>query len=490
VKKGDEVILRIESLAYGGAGIGRVNGAVVFVERAFPGALVRALVLRKKKDHFLARIVEVLEPSPWEREPFCMHESYCGGCIWQRLDYSAQIEWKSRQVEESLSRIAGLEKGRHVGLPGRHIGLPLLLPIEPSPLTTYYRNKMEFTFSARRWFRPDEIQNSQNQGKCRPAGLPLQDCGLGLHVYGAFDRVFDVEECFLESPESVDILKTVRSFCKESGLPAYSIYDHSGFWRFLVIKEAKHTGERLVHIITKSHPDAEKAIEALAKSLEELCKSAGITITTLVHSTNDQKSQVAVGENSRIIWGTGSITERCLHINLAISANSFFQTNPFGAEKLYSKIIEWANLSGSEEVWDLYCGTGSIALLLAKQARFVIGVELVEDAVKDAQKNAAANGIENCIFYAGDIKDVIKTLAHRTPQIVVTDPPRAGMHPKVVKALLQLAPPRIIAVSCNPTTLARDVGLLMAKYRIRAVQPFDLFPHTPHVECLVDLELR
>jgi len=469
VKKGDEVILRIESLAYGGAGIGRINGAVVFVERAFPGALVRALVLRKKKDHFLARVIEVLEPSPWERDPFCMHESYCGGCIWQRLDYSAQIEWKSRQVEESLNRIAGLES------------IPLL-PIEPSPLTTYYRNKMEFTFSSRRWFRPDEIQNSQNQELER-------DCGLGLHVYGAFDRVFDVEECFLESPESVDILKTVRSFCKESGLPAYGIYDHSGFWRFLVIKEAKHTGERLVHIITKSHPDAEKAIKALAKSLKELCKS-GITITTLVHSINDQKSQVAVGENPRIIWGMGNITERCLHINLAISANSFFQTNPFGAEKLYSKIIEWADLSGTEEVWDLYCGIGSIALLLARQARFVIGVELVEDAVMDAQRNAAANGIENCIFYAGDIKDVIKTLAHRTPKIVVTDPPRAGMHPKVVKALLELAPPRIIAVSCNPTTLARDVGLLTAKYRIKTVQPFDLFPHTPHVECLVDLELR
>ncbi|MEJ5301010.1 MAG: 23S rRNA (uracil(1939)-C(5))-methyltransferase RlmD [Thermodesulforhabdaceae bacterium] len=469
MKKGEEIVLRIDKLAYGGAGIGRANGTVVFVERAFPGALVKAIVLRKKKDHFFARVLEVLEPSPWERDPFCMHESYCGGCLWQRLDYSSQIEWKARQVEESLSHIAGLES------------VPLL-PIEPSPVTRYYRNKMEFAFSARRWLRPDEIQNYKNQELER-------GCGLGLHVYGAFDRVFDVEECSLESPEAVDILKAVRFFCRESGLPAYGISGHTGFWRFLVIKEAKNTGERLVHIITRSHSDSEKTIDGLAKKLEELCRS-GVAITTLVHSVNDQKSQVAVGENSRIIWGSGNITERCLHINLAISAHSFFQTNPSGAEKLYGKIIEWANLSGSEEVWDLYCGTGSIGLLLAKQARFVVGVELVEDAVRDAQKNAFSNGIENCVFYAGDIKDVIKTLAHRAPHLVIIDPPRAGMHPKVVKALLDLAPPRIIAVSCNPTTLARDVGLLVSKYRIRAVQPFDLFPHTPHVECLVDLELN
>lgn len=469
LKKGSEVILKIEKLAYGGAGIAKINSAVVFVERAFPGSVVKALIIRKKKDSFFARVLEVLEPSPWEKEPFCKHESYCGGCIWQRLDYQAQLEWKARHVEEALAHIAGLES------------IPVL-PIEPSPVNRYYRNKMEFTFTARRWLTPQEIQQSQET-------LLDRSCGLGLHVYGAFDRVFDVEECFLESPEAVEILKAVRNFCKESGLPAYSISDHRGFWRFLIVKEAKKTGERLVHVITSSMAGVEPVIDALGQVLKKLSES-GIEITTFVHSINDEKSQVAVGEQSRILWGSGVIREQCLHLNLAISAHSFFQTNPLGAEKLYSRVVEWADLSGSEEVWDLYCGTGSIALLVAGKARLVVGIELVQDAIRDAERNARDNGIENCIFYAGDIKDVIKTLAHRSPQVVITDPPRAGMHPKVVKALLDLAPPRIVAVSCNPTTLARDVGLLLTKYRLKAVQPFDLFPHTPHVECVAKLELR
>jgi 23S rRNA (uracil1939-C5)-methyltransferase len=372
-------------------------------------------------------------------------------------------------VEEALAHIAGLES------------VPIL-PIEPSPATIYYRNKMEFTFSARRWLTPQEIQEFQ-------ATQLDRNCALGLHVYGFFDRVFDVEECFLESPDAVEILKTVRNFCKESGLAAYSIPDHSGFWRFLIVKEAKKTGERLVHVITSSRSGVEPVIDALGQALKNL-STVGTEITTFVHSVNDEKCQVAVGEKSRILWGSGIIRERCLNLNLAISAHSFFQTNPLGAEKLYSRVVEWADLNGSEEVWDLYCGTGSMALLAAERARLVVGIELVEDAIRDAEQNARANGIENCIFYAGDIKDVIKTLAHRSPQVVITDPPRAGMHPRVVKALLDLLPSRIIAVSCNPTTLARDVGLLLPKYRLKAVQPFDLFPHTPHVECVARLELR
>ncbi|MCX7823587.1 MAG: 23S rRNA (uracil(1939)-C(5))-methyltransferase RlmD [Syntrophobacterales bacterium] len=466
MRKGAEVIVKIEKLAYGGAGVGRVDDTVIFVDRAFPKSTVKAVITRRKKDYFLAKTLEVLEKSPWEREPLCKHESYCGGCLWQRLDYSTQLEWKSRQVEESFVHIAGLEK------------IPLY-PIEPSPSTQYYRNKMEFTFSARRWLNPEEIQKSQES-------IHDRGCGLGLHVHGAFDRVFDVEECILQSPASVEILKEVRAFCKESAMPAYNIMEHSGFWRFLVIKEGKRTGERLVHIITMSDSTGDTVVEALGKRLS----TKGIEITTFVHSTNDQRSQVAVGEDSKVLWGGGSIREQCLELNLTISAHSFFQTNSLGAEKLYGRILEWSDLTGSEEVWDLYCGTGSIGLLLARQARLVIGIELVEEAIRDAHKNAEINGIENCIFYAGDIREVIATLAHRRPRVVVTDPPRAGMHPKVIKALLELSPSRIIAVSCNPTTLARDIRQLLSKYSVKTVQPFDLFPHTYHVETIVRLDLR
>lgn len=469
MKKGTEVIVKIEKLAYGGSGIGYIDNRVVFVDRAFPGSVIKAVIFRQKRDHFFAKTIEVIEPSPWEREPVCLHESYCGGCLWQRLDYSKQLEWKYRHVKDSLVHIGGLED-------------VTVYSVEPSPSTKYYRNKMEFTFSAKRWLAPEEIHNSRDESIDR-------SCGLGLHVYGAFDKVFDVEECFLQSEESVEILRTVRSFCRESGLPAYNVMEHGGFWRFFIVREGKKTGERLVHIITTSNSMSEPVIGALGDRLKELSRK-GVEITTFVHSTNDQKSQVAIGENSRAIWGEGFIRERCLHLDLAISAHSFFQTNSLGAERLYTRIAEWSDLTGSEEVWDLYCGTGSIGLMLAGQAGLVIGIELVKEAIQDARKNAEANGIENCIFYAGDIKDVIKGLAHRRPQVVVTDPPRAGMHPKVVKAILELEPPRIIAVSCNPTTLARDVGQLLGKYRVEAVQPFDLFPHTYHVECIVKLNLK
>ncbi len=464
MKKNSEAILKIEKLAYGGMGVAKVDDEVVFVERAFPGSTVKAIITTKKKNFYIARTLEVLEPSPWEQLPFCMHESYCGGCLWQRLKYSAQLEWKYLQVVEALKHIGKAENIK-------------VFPIEPSPKELYYRNKMEFTFSSRRWLRPDEIERGDALNR---------DCGLGLHVYSHFDKVFNVEECFLESEEAVKILKLVRNFCLESGLSAYDISrkEPKGFWRFLVVREAKKTGERLINLITtdESHPD--KVIEALGSYLA----GANCNITTFVHSVGKSKSQVAIGDVSRILWGSGYIKEELLGFRFQISANSFFQTNPLGAEKLYSKIIDCANLSGKEEVWDLYCGTGSISIVVAPMARLVIGVEIIKDAVEDAYKNASLNGVENCVFYHGDIKDVIKTMGGRKPDVVITDPPRAGMHPKVVKALLELSPRKIVAVSCNPTTLARDLAMLSEKYRIKAVYPFDLFPHTPHIECIADLE--
>ncbi len=464
IKKNAELAVSVEKLAIGGKAIARVNNMVVFIDKALPGQKVKILIKRKKKNYAEAKLIEVLESSEDEIEPFCIHESYCGGCRWQTLKYDKQLEWKRKHVEEALEHIASL---KHT----------CIHPITPSPNTRFYRNKMEFTFSSRRWFRPDEISDKSR--------VLSRNCGLGLHVRGTFDKVFNVEECYLESPEAVEILKVVRSFCLQSGLPAYDIRKHNGFWRFLVIREGKKTGQRLVHIITTESKNASSAIKELAAEVERLgC------VTTFVHSVNDSRAQVATGEESKVYWGRGTIEEQLGDLTFTISPHSFFQTNPLGAEKLYEKVVQCAGLTGNETVWDLYCGTGSIALYVASDAKKVVGFEIIEQAVTDAYRNAERNSITNCSFLIGDIKDVIVNRMTDKPDVVISDPPRAGMHPKVLKALLRLEPRLIIMVSCNPATLARDLGVLSEKYEVTDVFPFDLFPHTPHIECIARLEKR
>ncbi|SFM40558.1 23S rRNA (uracil(1939)-C(5))-methyltransferase RlmD [Thermodesulforhabdus norvegica] len=463
IKAGKELIVKIEKFALGGKGLSRVNGEVLFVDGGIPGATVRVKVTRKKKSYSEARILEVIEPSPDESPPFCFHASYCGGCYWQRVNYDRQLEWKERLVRETLEHLGNLDAST-------------VRPITPSPETLYYRNKMEFAFSARRWFRPDEIAKEVELKR---------DCGLGLHVKGHFDRVFNVEECYLESPQAVDLLKTVREFCRGSGLPAYDINRKEGFWRFLVIREGKNTDQRLIHLITTTNDEAAGTIEALGQMLEK----TGM-VTTFVHSTNDSLSQVAFGESSIVLFGQGYIEERLGNFRFRISPNSFFQTNPRGAEILYGKVLECAGLTGGETVWDLYCGTGSISIFVAPHARRVVGVELVEEAVADAYVNVELNGIENCTFHAGDIKEVIRELSTDVPDVIITDPPRAGMNPKVIRGLKDVKARRLVAVSCNPATLARDLSMLADSYRLLEVYPFDMFPHTPHIECVALLERK
>ncbi len=464
IRKNDEFTVTIDGLAIGGKGIAKLNGLVVFVDRGLPGQVAKIRVHRKKKNYVEAKVVEVLSESVDETVPFCVHEPYCGGCQWQRLKYEKQLEWKSKHVKDALSHIGGLKTVN-------------IHAITPSPATKFYRNKMEFTFSSRRWYRPDEITDKKE--------VLSRECGLGLHVRGTYDKVFNIEECYLESPEAVSILKTVRNFCIQSGLPAYDIKKHTGFWRFLVVREGKRTGHRLVHLITAEHKAANLIVNELASAIENL----GLA-TTFVHSINNSKAQVAVGEKSRVYWGDGTIDERLGSLTFTISAHSFFQTNPLGAELLYDKITDCATLTGKETVWDLYCGTGSIALYVASRANRVIGFELVEEAVVDAYRNAEKNNITNCSFVVGDIKNLINNTTYQRPDVIITDPPRAGMHPKVLKALLQIKPKLIIAVSCNPTTLARDLSTLAEEYAITDIFPFDLFPHTPHIECIARLELK
>lgn len=470
MKKGEELELVVEKLAFGGKALARVEGLVVFIEHALPGQTVRVRITRRKRQFAEARVLEVLEQSPDYRPPFCRHFGDCGGCKWQDMSYGEQLRWKREQVQECLVHLAG----------ELHTSVE---PVVASPRETYYRNKMEYTFSDRRWLLPSEIARSDESHD--------RDFALGLHVPGFYDRVFDVEECFLQSPRSVEILRETRAWCRRSGLPSYSVKTHQGFWRFLVIREAKRTGQTLLNILTAPRKESEGAVELLADHL----LTRFPWITTVVHSVTGKRAQVAVGEASRVLHGAGFIEEQLGGLTFRISAHSFFQTNPDAAEQLYDSVLELADLSGEETVWDLYCGTGSIALYLAGSCRRVLGFEVVDDAVQDAFVNAEINGLDNCRFLCGDLKEMIGTVMQdaqwgERPQVVITDPPRAGMHPAVLKALHELAPHRIVTVSCNPSTLARDLSGLLDAYEVRRVKPFDLFPHTPHIECVVKLVRR
>lgn len=466
LKKGNEVELQVEKLAFGGKAIAKLEGFVVFLERAVPGQTVRAVIIRKKRQFAEARVLEVLKQSPDYVDPVCPHFGVCGGCQWQDLSYEKQLEWKRLHVVESLEHLGGVEGA-------------VVEPTVPSPDVHHYRNKMEFTFSDRRWLLPSEIAEKDVQYN--------RTCTLGLHVRGFFDKIFDVETCYLESPLAVDILRATRDWCRESGLPPYSVRTQDGFWRFLVIREGKRTGQTLLHIITSPAPDVHAVDDLSAELLRRFP-----AITTIIHSMTGKKSQVAVGETTRVLHGPGTIEEQLGDFRYRISAHSFFQTNPLGAEGLYRGVLESAGFTGNENVWDLYCGTGSIAIFVSRAVRRVSGFEMVPDAIEDARVNARMNGVENCEFAAIDLKDFLEVAretvaASGTPDVIIADPPRAGIHKDVGKVLLEILPPKIVLVSCNPATLARDLALVKEHYEIRRVRPFDLFPHTAHVECVVSL---
>jgi len=470
LRKGTEVELDIEKLAFGGKALARVEGFVVFAEHALPGQRVRLMITKKKRQFAEGFVREVLSQSDHYVEPFCPHFGICGGCSWQDLRYEEQLHWKRLHLLESLQHLAGVSEAA-------------VHPTVPSPHPIWYRNKMEFTFSHRPWIeRLDD----------RPV-RPLQPepLALGLHVRKSFEPVLNIEQCFLESPQAVEILGAVRQWCRESRLPAYNTRTHQGFWRFLTIREGKRTGQILVNIMTSSQGNHGRAVELLA---DHLC-SRFPRVTTLVHSVTDRKAQVATAEFSRTLVGLGFIEDRLGSLSFRISPESFFQTNTLAAEQLYKTILELGEFTGRETVWDLYCGTGSIALFIAGHVHRVLGVEISEGAVTDATENCRLNRIENCSFVSGDIKEVIRhacdsSSSNGRPDLVITDPPRAGMHPHVIQGLLRVAPPCVITVSCNPATLARDLVPLLEHYRIETVQPFDLFPHTPHIECLVKLKRK
>jgi 23S rRNA (uracil1939-C5)-methyltransferase len=458
VKKRQLLELKIEKLVFGGRGLGRVDGLAVFVDRTAPGDEVRVRVYRKKKNHAEARLLEVMRPSPFRVTPPCRYSGFCGGCPWQFLDYQKQLSVKKEHVVESLEHIGALK------------GIPVH-PVLASPKIFQYRNKMEFSFSDRRWLMPEELSWTEIS----------RDFALGLHVPGNFDRVFDLDTCLIQPHLGNEILAVVREHAKETGISPYGLRSHEGFWRFLMLRHSVSHDAWMVNIVTSQEEQA--SLKPLASRLYEGYKN----VTSVVNNVNTKKASIAIGERESLLAGEPFIRDRIGGFEFEISANSFFQTNTRGAERLYEVVRDYCRLTGRETLLDLYSGTGTIPVFLAREAEKILGIDISETAVEDARRNCRRNRVENCAFLRGDIRTGLGQVRER-PHVMVTDPPRAGMHPDVLKGICALRPARIVYVSCNPATLARDLALLKDHYRVAEVQPVDMFPHTHHIECVARLE--
>ncbi len=458
VKKGNVLELEIEKLAFGGRGLARENGLAVFVERAIPGDKVRAKVFRKKKNHAEARLLEVISASPFRVAPPCRYSGFCGGCTWQALDYSKQVSFKGEHVVESLEHLGQLRE-------------VCVHPVIPSDQIFAYRNKMEFSFSDRRWLLPEEFR----------AVTESADLALGLHVRGTFDKVLDVESCLLQPDLGNKIMDDVRQYVRASGIPPYGLKSHKGFWRFLVLRHSASYDHWMINIVTAR--DERPWVQPLADLLIQKYEQ----ITSVVNNLNTRRASIAVGEKESLLGGEAFIRDRIGTFEFEISANSFFQTNTAAAGRMYDVVNAYAGLTGQETVVDLYSGTGTIPLFLSGEARQIVGIEISETAVEDARKNSRLNHIDNCRFICGDIKTGLTQLKDK-PHVMIVDPPRVGMHPDVVNMVRDMLPDRIVYVSCNPATLARDLAMLKQDYHIAEVQPVDMFPHTYHIECVTRLE--
>lgn len=457
----------IHGIADRGKGVGRTaDGLVVFVDGAVPGDVVDVFVQKKKKEFAEGVVERIVTPSPRRVEPFCEHFKICGGCKWQYLAYEDQLAHKQQAVEEALRRIAKVEVGE-------------FLPILGAPETTFYRNKLEFGFSNRRWLFPEEMGADPSDGS-KPSD------GLGFHKAGYFDKIIDIQKCWLQADPSNAVRNAARQIARAQGLEFYDLRRHTGFLRNLMLRLTT-TGELMVLVsFAQNNPDAIAAF--LGALLERFPKE----ITTAVYCINQKLNDSVFDQEMLTYFGKGYVEEQLGDLRFKIGPKSFFQTNSRQGETLYDVAAEFAGLTGAENVYDLYTGTGSIALYLARQCRQVVGIEEIPEAIADAEENRALNGITNAIFYAGDVKNVLSPefiQRHGRPDVVVTDPPRAGMHEKAVRFLLDLAAPKIVYVSCNPATQARDLALLAEQYAVRKVRPVDMFPHTHHIENVALLEL-
>ncbi len=456
--------VELTGIADKGKSVGRDGeGRVIFVDRAAPGDVADILVYKKKKGYLLGVPQHFQKYSPDRTEPFCRHFEFCGGCKWQHLSYAAQIRHKQKVVEDALQRIGKLEVDE-------------FRPILGAEAATYYRNKLEFSFSGKRWLTRAEID----------AGVSNEADVLGFHPPGAFDKVIDIEHCWLQGDPSNALRNGIRELAHEQGLPFFDIKANEGYLRTLMIRTTI-LGETMV-LLSVYRDDPGRMQPFLDEILRRFPQ-----ITTLLYCINPKMNDTVHDLDMQVYAGKGFVEEQLRHLRFKIGPKSFFQTNTRQAERLYDTAREFAGLTGREIVYDLYTGIGSIALYLARDCRQVVGIEEVAAAIEDAGENARLNQIDNAHFYAGDVKDLLtEELAqrHGRPDVLLTDPPRAGMHAKVVETLRRLRIPRIVYVSCNPATQARDLQLLSDLYEVKKAQPVDMFPHTHHVENVVQLELR
>lgn len=450
-----------------GKAIVRIDGMVIFVPFVVPGDIIDLKIIKKKKNYAEGRSVALKRPSPLRVEPQCPHFGICGGCKWQTFNYEGQLRCKEQQVRDNLERLG-------------HIDTSGMLPIDGSENIFFYRNKLEFTFSTKRWLNDGEVRDENDPG------------AVGFHVPMVFDKVLPIEHCVLQREPSNQIRNALRDYALRNAIPFYDIRNHTGFLRNLVVRNTS-TGQWMVIVIV-----AERNDDILMPMLEFL-KNRFPEITSLLYIINSKLNDSYTDLEVHTYSGQDYITEQMPRygggkpLQFRINPKSFYQTNSEQAFHLYSHVAKFANLQGNENVYDLYTGTGTIAQFLAGMCRHVTGIEYVEEAIVDARLNARLNGFDNCTFFAGDMAKVLTDsfiAENGRPDVVVTDPPRAGMHEKVVQQLLAVEAPRIIYVSCNPATQARDLQMLAEKYDIARIQPVDMFPHTQHVENVAELILK
>ena len=441
VKMQEEVELQVDSLAYGGNGVARLDGFVVFVRGGLPGDRVRARVTKVKRGFAEALATDVLQPSPNRVEAPCAHYPVCGGCRFQDLDYALQVAAKEDQVRDALKRIGGIAE-------------PPLEPILPADSPFFYRNKMEYSFTQ------------------TPEGP-----ALGFHKAGRWDEVLDIERCWLTTDLGNAIREAVKGWANDQGLAAFDQETHEGYLRHLVVRDGRNTGQALVVLVTAPGALAEEGFVAAVRQFPE--------VRSVHWAVNDTPAEVT-SLPTKLLWGEEAIEEEILGLRFRMRPNVFMQTNTAMAEKLYGLAIDYAGLTGEETVYDLYCGTGTIGLAMARDALTVWGIESSEESVACAVENAELNGLANAAFFAGDVAADVEELRERAgrPDVAVVDPPRAGLVGKAVARVAALEAPRLVYVSCNPTTLAGNAKELTGEfgYRLERVRPLDMFPHTPHVE--------
>jgi 23S rRNA (uracil1939-C5)-methyltransferase len=474
VKKKNPVILEnvlVEDYAAEGKSLARTNGKVVFIENTVPGDVVDVYLFKNKRDWAAGWPMYFKEYSANRVEPFCSHFGVCGGCQWQMLPYEQQLIYKQKQVADNLKRIG-------------KVALPEISPIISCEDTRHYRNKLEYTFSAKKFIPDEEFR------KLKALGADIDAAGLqdvsGFHAKGVFDKVVEIDTCHLQPKPSNELRKAIFAYAKENKLSFYNIEAHQGFLRNMQLRIAT-TGEIMLNIVF-GYDD-----EPLRKNLLDYVLKQFPEVTTLLYTINSKMNDTLNGVKPVTYYGKGYIIEKLETFQFKISPKSFFQTNTKQAENLYRITRDFSELDGRQIVYDLYCGTGSIGIFVSNLAKKVIGVEMVEDAVKDACENALLNNVQHASFFCGDVIKVCDDeffSMQGKPDVVITDPPRAGMHEKLVEKILQIGAPIIVYVSCNPATQARDLSLLDENYSVEKIQPVDMFPHTHHIENVVQLKLR